>query len=134
MARRRKKKRRNPSTAQWVVLGVGGAVGLGLVGYGVHLMVKNRRSAKQIAGAEGAAAPVVQWKYSITDTGSGNASFVATVYAPDGSKTDLDNYSSEQAADDGARSFILVRGGVPIRIPAGAPTPFKVVTGYATLS
>lgn len=34
------RKKKNPSTAQWVIIGVGSALGVGLVGYGVSRLVK----------------------------------------------------------------------------------------------
>lgn len=61
---KRKRGKRNPSAAQWAVLGVGGAVGLGLLGYGIYLAVKPKGAAETPDGSLGM--PGETYEYRIT--------------------------------------------------------------------
>lgn len=97
MARRRK----NPTKAQWVVLGVGGAIGLGLLGYGVAVTVRNRR---RLAGP---------WQYTLHELDTGQ--WVPTIYEPGGrNPKELAQHVSRRLADGAARSYIERKGGTPV--------------------
>lgn len=108
MAKGRSRKRKNPSTAQWFVLGIGGTVGLGLLGWGIYLAVKPATPALPGGTGFGGGTPAV---YSWSVSGSGNR-FTPIVITPTGRRILLPavpNYGAAQAA---ALRYIESQGGV----------------------
>lgn len=120
MARRRKTKRKkNPTTAQWVVLGVGGAVGLGLIGYGIHLAVKGRKALPTPPEGLGVGVPV--WTYEVSRTRQpGPIAFTAKVFKPDGTiAVYLQGFQTPAQAVGAAKAYIIGQGGVAVERTPG---------------
>ena len=115
MAKRRRRKK-NPTTTQWIVLGVGGAVGLGLLGYGINLAVKNRKAEKQLGTPESAGAPEFQWQFTLRPVlDARGTKWTAIVYEPGGTNPQmLPGYQTRGAAAGAAQGFIVGRGGTPV--------------------
>lgn len=115
MAKRRKKRRKNPSTAQWAVLGVGGVLGLGLLGYGLYLRRKSPSNGLPPEGQGGGVFPEGEpgfeiYRYSVI--GSGDRWF-ARIQPPYGRSRQLGPYATRASAMSAAVSSIRALGGIP---------------------
>ncbi len=112
MARRRRtRKKKNPTTAQKIVLAVGGAVSLGLVGYGIYLAVKKPPPSlpPDALGGGGPTAPQV---YNVIVRRVGDK-FQGMVVYPNGRRMSYGGpQSSYQAAYQATANYITaVLGG-----------------------
>ncbi len=96
-----RRKKKNPTTAQLVVLGVGTTIGVGLLGYGIYLVVKK---------------PTDRWEYQVVQTGP---VFLALVWPPGDEKgVTVGSVPDYGAAIALAIAHIKSQGGIPV--PRGA--------------
>lgn len=109
MAKRRKRKKKNPSTAQWIVLGVGSSLGLGLIGYGIYLAVRT----PQTQLPEGGVGPGGIWEYKVR-RGLRRDRFVPWVTPPGGDAIRLKARRTAELAEQDAISYIEGLGGVAV--------------------
>ena len=113
--RTNRRKKKNPTTAQIVVLGIGGTIGVGLLGYGIYLAVK-KPEPSLTPGPEGAVG-MNRWEYQVIPNGP---VFISRVWPPGGAApiTVAGGVPDYGAAIAAGISYIKARGGIPI--PRGA--------------
>lgn len=124
MARRRRRKK-NPSAAQWAVITIGGLGGLGLLGWGIYELTRPASAAQTPDGALGL--PGATYEYEVTALTSQQRAARATVYL-DGQIVRFFIANTRKAASDRARKWIEKQGGVAV-CTSGCPQ--GVTTGLA---
>lgn len=111
MARRRKRKKKNPSTAQIAVLAVGSALGLGLVSYGIYLAVKKPAPSLPPEGL-GGVGPTAPETYSVFVRPLANGQFQGYVVMPNGRRMPMAGAQpTSQQAYAAAAGWVRAQGG-----------------------
>ena len=107
---RRTRRRKNPTTAQCVVLGIGSVAGLGLLGYGIYRVVRKPATPEISAGGFGAGVGAQIYSYVI---GGGEGNWLPVVYDPQGKVETLPTVPTYEGARQAAIAHIIRLGGVP---------------------
>lgn len=113
--RRRRGKKKNPSKAQLIVLGVGGVIGFTLLGVGIYVAVKKPQGGILPPGGapEGGSIEGAEWGYQISQDGRW---YTATVYPPAGDPVTLRGRIRKDAAIRVAKRYVSSRGGIPVPV------------------